>query len=46
MKRRFPTLVNLLENDKDETVRACATFALGEIESIEGADVILKVLQE
>lgn len=40
-----PTLVNLLENDKDENVRAMAAFAIGEIESIEGAEAILKILE-
>jgi cyclophilin family peptidyl-prolyl cis-trans isomerase/HEAT repeat protein len=37
-------LANLLENDKDANVRATAAFALGEIESIKAADVILKTL--
>ena len=37
-------LAGLLENDKDSNVRATAAFAIGEIESIIGADVILKIL--
>jgi cyclophilin family peptidyl-prolyl cis-trans isomerase/HEAT repeat protein len=40
----IPTLINLLENDKDEMVQTMAAFAIGEIESIEGADAILKIL--
>ncbi|MGI9056158.1 MAG: HEAT repeat domain-containing protein, partial [Pyrinomonadaceae bacterium] len=40
----IPALTNLLENDTDESVRVTAAFALGEIESIKGADAILKVL--
>ncbi|CAN5704314.1 hypothetical protein BH20ACI4_BH20ACI4_19790 [soil metagenome] len=40
----IPALTNLLENDKDENVKETAAFAIGEIESIKGADAILKVL--
>ena len=40
------TLTKLLESDSDVSVRATAAFALGEIESIKGADSILKVLQD
>ena len=35
-----------MENDKDETVSTYAAFALGEIESIKGADAIIKVLRK
>ncbi len=38
-------LTNLLENDKIEKVRATAAFALGEIESVKAADVVLRGLQ-
>ncbi|HXH71026.1 MAG TPA: peptidylprolyl isomerase [Pyrinomonadaceae bacterium] len=41
----IPILAKLLESDSDISVRATAAFALGEIESIIGADAILKVLQ-
>ena len=41
----IPALANLLEKDKDAAVRTFAAFAIGEIESIKGADVILKTLQ-
>ncbi len=40
----IPALVNLLETDRDENVRAMAAFGIGEIESIKGADAIVKVL--
>ena len=39
-----PALAALLENDRNENVRAMAAFAIGEIESIKGAEAILKVL--
>ena len=39
-----PLLVKLLENDPSAKVRINAAFALGEIESINGADAILKIL--
>ena len=42
----IPALADLLDNDKDENVRATAAFAIGEIESIKGADAILKVLND
>jgi cyclophilin family peptidyl-prolyl cis-trans isomerase/HEAT repeat protein len=42
----IPILTKLLESDSDVSVRATAAFALGEIESIKGADAILKVLQD
>lgn len=45
-ERAVAALTNLLEKDASAEVRAMAVFALGEIESIKGADVILKVLQD
>jgi len=39
------TLANLLEKDSATEVREMAAFAIGEIESIKGADAILKVLK-
>ena len=39
-----PVLSNLLEKDPSSRVRQMAAFALGEIESVKGADVILKSL--
>ncbi len=39
-------LTFLLEKDKDANVQAMAAFALGEIESIKGADAILKILKD
>jgi cyclophilin family peptidyl-prolyl cis-trans isomerase/HEAT repeat protein len=39
-------LSTLLSGDKSSDVRAMAAFALGEIESIKGADAILKVLND
>ncbi len=41
----IPALIDLLEKDSDAKVRAAATFALGEIESIKGADALLSVLK-
>jgi cyclophilin family peptidyl-prolyl cis-trans isomerase/HEAT repeat protein len=41
-----PILAKLLESDSSVPVRAMSAFALGEIESIKGADAILKVLQD
>lgn len=41
----IPTLIDLLENDRDASVRATAAFALGEIESIKAAEAILEVLK-
>jgi cyclophilin family peptidyl-prolyl cis-trans isomerase/HEAT repeat protein len=40
----LPALMNLLENDRIAEVRNFAAFAIGEIESIKGAEAILKVL--
>ncbi|MET0751987.1 MAG: peptidylprolyl isomerase [Pyrinomonadaceae bacterium] len=40
------SLTVLLENDASVEVRTMAAFATGEIESIKGADAILKVLQD
>ncbi len=42
----IPALTNLLEKDSAPEVRAMAAFALGEIESINAADAILKILSE
>lgn len=42
----LPVLTNLLENDKSAEVRNYAAFAIGEIESIKGAEAILKVLAD
>ncbi len=41
-----PILTKLLTEDLSVSVRAMSAFALGEIESIKGADAILKVLQD
>lgn len=38
-------LTNLLEKDSDAKTRSAAAFALGEIESIKGADAILQALK-
>jgi cyclophilin family peptidyl-prolyl cis-trans isomerase/HEAT repeat protein len=42
----IPSLVELLEKDSSAEVRVMAVFAIGEIESIKGADAVLKILQE
>ncbi|HEY0429064.1 MAG TPA: peptidylprolyl isomerase [Pyrinomonadaceae bacterium] len=42
----IPALAAALGNDKDSNVRVTAAFALGEIESIKGADAILKILRD
>ncbi|MFL6467233.1 MAG: HEAT repeat domain-containing protein, partial [Pyrinomonadaceae bacterium] len=42
--RAIGPLSELLANDKDVSVRAMAAFAIGEIESIQGTDAILKTL--
>jgi cyclophilin family peptidyl-prolyl cis-trans isomerase/HEAT repeat protein len=39
-------LTKLLESDSSVSVRSMSAFALGEIESIKGADAIIKVLQD
>lgn len=44
--RAVPALVDLLTSDIDVDARAMAAFALGEIESIKGADAILKLLMD
>jgi len=44
-EKALPFLINLLEKDSDVKVRATAAFAIGEIESIKGADAILRNLQ-
>ena len=40
----IPALVDLLSNDTSNDVRAMAAFAIGEVESIKGADAILKMV--
>lgn len=42
----IPALEQLLVTEKDEKVRAMIMFAIGEIESVKGADMILKTLQD
>ncbi|MEO6335101.1 MAG: HEAT repeat domain-containing protein, partial [Pyrinomonadaceae bacterium] len=42
----IPTLIALLEKDRSIKVREMAAFALGEIESIEAADAILRLIGE
>ena len=41
----IPALTSLLQKDKSAQVEATAAFALGEIESIKAADVMIKTLQ-
>lgn len=43
-EKAIPALEVLLESDPSTQVRAMAAFALGEIESIKSADVMLKIL--
>ena len=38
-------LTNLLEKDADASVRSMAAFALGETESVTGADALLAILK-
>jgi cyclophilin family peptidyl-prolyl cis-trans isomerase/HEAT repeat protein len=42
----LPTLTTLLEKDASVDVRSMAAFAIGEVESVKGADPILKALQD
>ncbi|MEO8650462.1 MAG: peptidylprolyl isomerase [Acidobacteriota bacterium] len=44
-EQAIPVLVNLLENDMSDEVRAMAAFGIGEIESITATDVIVKMLE-
>ena len=44
--KAIPALSALLEKDQSEKVRAMAAFAIGEIESAKGSDVILKTLKD
>ena len=44
-KMAVPTLAVLLEKDSVTRVREMAAFAIGEIESIEGAEPILKIMR-
>ena len=41
----IPSLTNLLEKDKDADVRVMAAFALGEVESVKGADALVAALK-
>ena len=41
----IPALTNLLEKDKDASVRVMAAFALGEVESVTGADALVAALK-
>jgi cyclophilin family peptidyl-prolyl cis-trans isomerase/HEAT repeat protein len=41
----IPALTNLLEKDKDASVRVMAAFALGEVESVKGADALVAALK-
>lgn len=45
-EKAVPALAALLENDPEIDVRTMAAFALGEIESLSGADAILKALRD
>ena len=45
-ERAVVSLVVLLETDSSVEVRTMAAFALGEIESLQGADAIVKVLAD
>ncbi|HEV8591843.1 MAG TPA: HEAT repeat domain-containing protein, partial [Pyrinomonadaceae bacterium] len=42
----IPALATLLKTDASEKARAMAAFAVGEIESVKGADVILRAIGE
>ncbi len=42
----LPSLTNLSGNDKDAKVRTMAAFALGEIESVKGAEAVLRILSD
>ena len=42
--KAVPVLIDILEKEPSDKVRAMAAFALGEIESVKGADAILKAL--
>ena len=44
--KAIPALTALLEKDQSEQVRVMAAFAIGEIESAKGSDVILKTLKD
>jgi len=41
----IPALTSLLEKDKDAGVRVMAAFALGEVESVKGADALVAALK-
>jgi cyclophilin family peptidyl-prolyl cis-trans isomerase/HEAT repeat protein len=45
-ERAVLPLINLLEKDLSVEVRTMAAFALGEIESLQGADAIIKILAD
>ena len=40
-----PSLINLLKQDPDGSVRAMAAFALGEVESIAAADALIETIR-
>jgi HEAT repeat protein len=44
--KAIPALVALLENDRVPEVRVTAAFAIGETESLKGADAILRLIGE
>ena len=44
-ERSISALTNLLEQDADNSVRAMAAFALGEVESDQGSNALLAVLK-
>ncbi len=44
-EKAIPLLTEITENDRSAKVREMAVFALGEIESIKGADAVLAVLK-
>ena len=41
----LPELINILKQDKDSRVRALAAFAIGEVESVNGAGALSDVLK-
>lgn len=44
--KAIPVLTALLEKEQSESVRAVAAFAIGEVESVKGADTILNALKD
>ena len=45
-EKSIPVLTTLLESDQSDLVRSMAAFAIGEVESVKGADAILKTLKD